>query len=181
MAAVRAVRPAIARAASAIEARLRDSGRLIYAGAGTSGRLAVQDGAELIPTFDWPPERLLLLMAGGKEALLKSIEGAEDEAEHAVRLVRKHNIHANDVVIAVAASGKTPFTLACLRKQGTRGPHGRHRKQSRYSDFERSGPSHLARYRVRADRRLTDQSGDRAAHHPEHVVFARHDSARPRL
>jgi len=57
VAAVRAVRPAIARAASAIEARLRDSGRLIYAGAGTSGRLAVQDGAELIPTFDWPPER----------------------------------------------------------------------------------------------------------------------------
>ena len=121
VAAVRAVRPAIARAASAIEARLRDSGRLIYAGAGTSGRLAVQDGAELIPTFDWPPERLLLLMAGGKEALLKSIEGAEDEAEHAVQLVRKHNIHANDVVIAVAASGKTPFTLACLRASKARG------------------------------------------------------------
>jgi N-acetylmuramic acid 6-phosphate etherase len=110
VAAVRAVRPAIARAASAIEARLRDSGRLIYAGAGTSGRLAVQDGAELIPTFDWPPE-----------ALLKSIEGAEDETEHAVRLVRKHNIHANDVVIAVAASGKTPFTLACLRESKERG------------------------------------------------------------
>jgi N-acetylmuramic acid 6-phosphate etherase len=121
VAAVRAVRPAIAGAASAIEARLRDSGRLIYAGAGTSGRLAVQDGAELIPTFDWPPERLLLLMAGGNEALLKSIEGAEDEAEHAVRLVRKHNIHANDVVIAVAASGKTPFTLACLRESKERG------------------------------------------------------------
>jgi len=121
VAAVRAVRPAIAHAASAIEARLRDSGRLIYAGAGTSGRLAVQDGAELIPTFDWPPERLLLLMAGGNEALLKSIEGAEDETEHAVRLVRKHNIHANDVVIAVAASGKTPFTLACLRESKERG------------------------------------------------------------
>src|SRR3954470_19273766 len=121
VAAVRAVRPAIARAASAIEARLRDSGRLIYAGAGTSGRLAVQDGAELIPTFDWPPERLLLLMAGGQEALLKSIEGAEDEAEHAVRLVRKHNIHANDVLIAVAASGNTPFTLACLRESRQRG------------------------------------------------------------
>ena len=60
-------------------------------------------------------------MAGGKEALLKSIEGAEDEAEHAVRLVRKHNIHANDVVIAVAASGKTPFTLACLRESKERG------------------------------------------------------------
>src|SRR3954462_7119068 len=106
VAAVRAVRPAIAGAASAIEARLRDSGRLIYAGAGTSGRLAVQDGAELIPTFDWPPERLLLLMAGGNEALLKSIEGAEDEAEHAVRLLGKHQIYTHDVGIDRGATGQ---------------------------------------------------------------------------
>src|SRR6266446_1394940 len=121
VAAVRAVRPAIERAAVAIEARLRGCGRLIYAGAGTSGRLAVQDGAELIPTFSWPQERLLLLMAGGKEALLKSVEGAEDEVEHAVRLVREHDISANDVLIAVAASGSTPFTLACLRESKERG------------------------------------------------------------
>ena len=66
VAAVRAARPALERAALAIEARLRAGGRLIYAGAGTSGRLAVQDGAELMPTFSWPQERLLLLMAGGK-------------------------------------------------------------------------------------------------------------------
>ncbi len=121
VAAVRAVRPAVERAAVAIEARLRGCGRLIYAGAGTSGRLAVQDGAELIPTFSWPQERLLLLMAGGKEALLKSVEGAEDEVEHAVRLVREHDISANDVLIAVAASGSTPFTLACLRESKERG------------------------------------------------------------
>jgi len=121
VAAVRAVRPAIERAAIAIEVRLRGCGRLIYAGAGTSGRLAVQDGAELIPTFSWPQERLLLLMAGGKEALLKSVEGAEDEVEHAVRLVREHDISANDVLIAVAASGSTPFTLACLRESKERG------------------------------------------------------------
>jgi len=121
VAAVRAVRPAVERAAVAIEARLRGCGRLIYAGAGTSGRLAVQDGAELIPTFSWPQERLLLLMAGGKEALLKSVEGAEDEVEHAVRLVREHDVSANDVLIAVAASGSTPFTLACLRESKERG------------------------------------------------------------
>ncbi len=121
VAAVRAVRPAIERAAVAIEARLRGCGRLIYAGAGTSGRLAVQDGAELIPTLSSPQERLLLLMAGGKEALLKSVEGAEDEVEHAVRLVREHDISANDVLIAVAASGSTPFTLACLRESKERG------------------------------------------------------------
>src|ERR1700716_3803424 len=68
VAAVRAVRPAIERVALAIESRLRQGGRLVYAGAGTSGRLAVQDGAELMPTFSWPSERLLLLMAGGEHA-----------------------------------------------------------------------------------------------------------------
>src|SRR5262245_46416018 len=106
---------------SFMEARLRERGRLVYAGAGTSGRLAVQDGAELMPTFSWPEERLLLLMAGGNKALLQSVEGAEDEVEHAVRLVRQHNINADDVLIAVAASGTTPFTLACMREAKARG------------------------------------------------------------
>jgi N-acetylmuramic acid 6-phosphate etherase len=124
MAAVAAVRPAlgaIERAAAAIESRLRQDGRLVYAGAGTSGRLAVQDGAELIPTFNWPPQRLLLLMAGGKEALLRSAEGAEDEIGQAARLVQQHAIGSADVLIAVAASGTTPFTLACLRGAKERG------------------------------------------------------------
>jgi N-acetylmuramic acid 6-phosphate etherase len=117
VAAVRAARPAMERAALAIEARLKNErGRLIYAGAGTSGRLAVQDGAELIPTFSWPRERLLLLMAGGMDALLKSIEGAEDEVEDARTLAQLHGIGRDDVLIAVAASGVTPFTLACLRE-----------------------------------------------------------------
>jgi N-acetylmuramic acid 6-phosphate etherase len=116
VAAVRGARGAIGQAALAMEARLRHSGRLVYVGAGTSGRLAVQDGAELMPTFSWPQDRLLLLMAGGKEALLCSIEGAEDEIGHAVDLVRQHGIGPRDVVIAVAASGTTPFTLACLRE-----------------------------------------------------------------
>jgi len=124
MAAVAAVRPAlgaIERAAAGIEPRLRQGGRLIYAGAGTSGRLAVQDGAELIPTFSWPQEQLLLLMAGGKDALLRSAEGAEDETEHANRLLQQHGIAATDALIAVAASGTTPFTLACLRRAKERG------------------------------------------------------------
>jgi N-acetylmuramic acid 6-phosphate etherase len=124
MDAVAAVRPAlgaIARGVEAAEARLRGEGRLIYAGAGTSGRLAVQDGAELIPTFNWPEDRLLLLMAGGKEALLRSAEGAEDEVEHAVRMVQQHGIASADVIIAVAASGRTPFTLACMREARRRG------------------------------------------------------------
>jgi N-acetylmuramic acid 6-phosphate etherase len=121
VAAVRAALSAIARAASATEARLREDGRLIYVGAGTSGRLAVQDGAELVPTFNWPAERLLLLIAGGRDALLRAAEGAEDETAHAVRLVQEHQIGPADVIIAVAASGTTPFTLTCLRQAKQRG------------------------------------------------------------
>jgi N-acetylmuramic acid 6-phosphate etherase len=121
VAAVRAARPALAEAALAIEPRLRDGGRLTYAGAGTSGRLAVQDGAELTPTFSWPQERLLLLIAGGREALVQSVEGAEDESEEAIRLVERCEIDRHDVLIAVAASGTTPFTLACLREAKQRG------------------------------------------------------------
>ena len=122
VAAVRAVRPAIEQAALATEALLKEgNGRLIYAGAGTSGRLAVQDGAELMPTFSWPEERLLLLMAGGKDAMTRAVEGAEDEVEHAQRLVQEHDVGAKDVLIAVAASGTTPFTLACLREAKKRG------------------------------------------------------------
>jgi len=116
VAAVRGARTSIENAARAMEARLRYRGRLVYVGAGTSGRLAVQDGAELMPTFSWPLERLLLVMAGGPTALTRSIEGAEDKVEDGVQLIREYRIDSNDVVIAVAASGTTPFTVACLRE-----------------------------------------------------------------
>src|SRR5215813_4770232 len=86
VAAVRAALPAIERAALAMEERLAQEGRLIYAGAGTSGRLAVQDGAELMPTFSWPKDRLVLLIAGGDKALIQAVEGAEDEIKHAQAL-----------------------------------------------------------------------------------------------
>jgi len=116
VAAVRAARPALLQAALAMEARLRAGGRLVYAGAGTSGRLAVQDGAELMPTFSWPPQRLLLLIAGGEEAMTRAVEGAEDQTAQAGALIQRHGIAPHDVLIAVAASGTTPFTLACLRE-----------------------------------------------------------------
>ncbi len=121
VAAAHAARPAIECAALAIAGRLEEGGRLAYAGAGTSGRLAVQDGAELTPTFSWPPERLLLLIAGGEAALTRAVEGAEDESEEAAALIRRHRIEARDVLIAVAASGTTPFTLSCLREAKRRG------------------------------------------------------------
>jgi N-acetylmuramic acid 6-phosphate etherase len=121
VAAVYAARPAIEAAAIAMEERLRERGRLVYIGAGTSGRLAVQDGAELIPTFGWPEDRLLLLIAGGQEALLRSVEGVEDDVGQAAQQMECHNIGADDVLVAVAASGTTPFTLSCLREGRKRG------------------------------------------------------------
>jgi N-acetylmuramic acid 6-phosphate etherase len=113
VAAVRAALPSIERAALAMELRLRGAGRLIYAGAGTSGRLAVQDGAELMPTFGWPRDRLVLWLAGGGAAMMQAVEGAEDQVGREVDL---GGVGAEDVMVAVAASGTTPFTLSCLRE-----------------------------------------------------------------
>jgi N-acetylmuramic acid 6-phosphate etherase len=121
VAAVRAARPEIEQAALAMEERLRKTGRLVYVGAGTSGRLAVQDGAELMPTFNWPQDRLLLLIAGGAEALLRPMEGSEDQVDRAEALVEEHRVDAQDVLVAVAASGTTPFTVTCLREAKRRG------------------------------------------------------------
>ena len=107
--------PALARAVEAAAPRLAVGGRLAYAGAGTSGRVAVQDAVELVPTFDWPEERLVLLMAGGDAALLRSVENAEDRTDVA------HDLGANDVLVGVAASGATPFTVAAVRSARERG------------------------------------------------------------
>jgi N-acetylmuramic acid 6-phosphate etherase len=76
----------------------------------------VQDGAELMPTFSWPRDRLLLLLAGGDKAMAQAVEGAEDEIGRAGELIRHHGINTADVLIAVAASGTTPFTLTCLQE-----------------------------------------------------------------
>ncbi len=105
----------IASAADAAALRLRSSGgRLVYVGAGTSGRVAVQDGVELGPTFGWPESRLIYLMAGGIHALVHSAEGAEDDADAARAQIAANGIDKDDVVIGVAASGRTPFTIAAI-------------------------------------------------------------------
>jgi N-acetylmuramic acid 6-phosphate etherase len=105
---------ALATASDAAAERLRESGRLIYVGAGTSGRIAVQDGVELTPTYGWPEERLVFLMAGGPQALMVSVEGAEDDADDAEAQLRRRGVSPQDVVIGVAASGRTPFTVAAI-------------------------------------------------------------------
>ncbi len=107
---------AIAAAAEAAAGRLRGGGgRLIYAGAGTSGRIAVQDGVELVPTFGWEEGRLVYALAGGMDALLRSVEGAEDDEAAGAAAIRDAKAGVDDVVIAVAASGRTPYTVAALR------------------------------------------------------------------
>jgi N-acetylmuramic acid 6-phosphate etherase len=119
LAAVAAVGPALPALGRAVEAaadRLGRAGRLTYAGAGTSGRIGVQDGVELLPTFGWPEERLLVLIAGGAGALLRSIEGAEDAADTGAALAAQHGLGPGDVLVALAASGTTPFTLGVLRQ-----------------------------------------------------------------
>ena len=112
---------AIAAAAEAAAARMRQGGRLVYAGAGTSGRLAVQDGVELTPTYNWPSDRLVFLVAGGMGALMRSVEGAEDNIETAREEVAVAEVGPNDVLIAVAASGRTPYAVAALEAAGARG------------------------------------------------------------
>lgn len=113
--AVRQALPALTRAVRAAAERLRQGdGRLVYVGAGASGRLAVQDGVELYPTFGWPHGRLLYLMAGGEAALVESREGAEDDAAAGRALIEQHGIGAADVVVGVAASGTTAFTRAAI-------------------------------------------------------------------
>lgn len=105
---------AIADAAEAAGERLRRGGRLIYAGAGTSGRIAVQDGVELFPTYNWPRKRLVFLMAGGMDALTQSAERAEDDAEAARARIAAVAVTRDDVMIGVAASGRTPFTVTAV-------------------------------------------------------------------
>jgi N-acetylmuramic acid 6-phosphate etherase len=120
-AAVKPALPAINAAVDDAVPALKRGGRLVYVGAGTSGRIAVQDGAELRPTYDWPSDRIVFVMAGGTEALLHSVEGAEDDEAKGAAAIADADVQQNDVVIAVAASGTTPFTLGALRAAGARG------------------------------------------------------------
>lgn len=112
---------AIAAAAETAALRMHQGGRLVYAGAGTSGRLAVQDGVELTPTYNWPSDRLVFLVAGGMGALMRSVEGAEDNIEAAREEVAAAEVGPNDVLIAVAASGRTPYAVAALEAARGRG------------------------------------------------------------
>jgi N-acetylmuramic acid 6-phosphate etherase len=111
----------LSRAVKAVTAALAGGGRLIYTGAGTSGRLAALDAAELRPTFGIRPSQAIAIIAGGPRAMLNAVEGAEDDEAAAARALRKIRIGSRDVLVGVAASGVTPFVraaLACARERG---------------------------------------------------------------
>jgi N-acetylmuramic acid 6-phosphate etherase len=120
-AAVAKARLEIARAIELIEVAFRAGGRLIYVGAGTSGRLGVLDATECPPTFGSPPEMVVGVIAGGPPALVRSVEGAEDDVNAAKEAMDSLQVGADDVVVGIAASGTTPFVQAALTRAQSRG------------------------------------------------------------
>ena len=121
--AVRRALPQIARAIDVIAAGLRQGGRLIYVGAGTSGRLGALDASEIPPTFNTSPRTVQYVMAGGPKALAESTEASEDDTAPAVAEMKKRKPGKHDVVLGIATSGRTPFTIAAVEYARRRGAH----------------------------------------------------------
>jgi N-acetylmuramic acid 6-phosphate etherase len=121
VAAVAAERENVAKAVRVVAEALRAGGRLIYFGAGTSGRLGVLDAAECPPTFRTDPEMVQGVIAGGEAAMFRAQEGAEDRAEDGAAAVDARNVGPNDVVMGIAAGGTTPFVHGALRRAAGRG------------------------------------------------------------
>jgi N-acetylmuramic acid 6-phosphate etherase len=119
--AVAAALPAVAIAVTKIAEALGSGGRLLYVGAGTSGRIAALDAAECPPTFGTDPEMVQAVLAGGPRALVESVEGAEDDAAAGAREIDVRDVSPADVVVGIAASGETPFTVAAVRRARERG------------------------------------------------------------
>ncbi|WP_345561939.1 N-acetylmuramic acid 6-phosphate etherase [Nonomuraea rosea] len=120
-AAVAVVVPAISAAIDAIAARMAEGGRLLYVGAGTSGRLAVLDASECPPTFGTDPSLVRGVIAGGPDALTRSVEGAEDDAEAGAGAMKDLEVGPLDSVVGVSASGRAPFVLGALAEAAGRG------------------------------------------------------------
>ena len=112
--AVRAVLPEIARSIDVIYAQLRKGGRLFYCGAGTSGRLGVLDAAECPPTYGVDPGLVVALIAGGESAFIRAIEGAEDNRQLGADDLKAHDFSANDALVGIAASGRTPYVIGAM-------------------------------------------------------------------
>lgn len=112
--AIEQVIPNIAEAIDAITQAIQNGGRLIYVGAGTSGRLGILDAVECVPTFSTPPELVQGLIAGGEKALITAVEGSEDYPEHGKRDLMNLELSSTDIVCGIAASGRTPYVIGAL-------------------------------------------------------------------
>lgn len=119
--AVREAIPAIAAAVDLLAEGLRSGGRLIYVGAGTSGRLGVLDAAECLPTFGMAPEQVLGVIAGGDAALVRAIEGAEDDTDAGEEAMERLAVGPGDTVVGISASGGAPYVRAAMRRAKGRG------------------------------------------------------------
>lgn len=119
--AIDAVSSSIAQAVDAITARLRSGGRLIYLGAGTSGRLGVLDASECPPTFGTEPSQVVGIIAGGDIAIRNAVEGAEDHPEAGARDLDRINVDSKDAVVGISASGRTPYVIGALTHAKARG------------------------------------------------------------
>ncbi|ANF95505.1 N-acetylmuramic acid 6-phosphate etherase [Paenibacillus bovis] len=113
--------PEIAKVVEAITESFRTGGRLLYAGAGTSGRLGILDASECPPTYGSDPEQVIGLIAGGSRAIQQAVEGAEDNPELGRRDIREHQVSGRDVVVGIAASGRTPYVLGAMQEAVERG------------------------------------------------------------
>jgi N-acetylmuramic acid 6-phosphate etherase len=121
IAAVAAERASVARAIEMVSDSLRRGGRLIYVGAGTSGRLGVLDAVECPPTFSTDPQMVQGIIAGGESAMFRAVEGAEDSPENGAAAVDQKKVGPNDIVLGIAAGGTTPFVHGALRRAAERG------------------------------------------------------------
>jgi N-acetylmuramic acid 6-phosphate etherase len=113
--------PQIAPLVEEVVKKMTDGGRLFYIGAGTSGRLGVLDASEIPPTYGMPHGRVVGLIAGGDKAIRKAVENAEDDASQAWKDLMAHNISGHDVLIGIAASGRTPYVLGGLKEAQANG------------------------------------------------------------
>jgi N-acetylmuramic acid 6-phosphate etherase len=119
--AVEAAMPQLVAFVEAAYARMREGGRLFYIGAGTSGRLGILDASEIPPTYGAPPDWIIGLIAGGDHAIRHAVEFAEDDAEQAWRDMKLYKPDANDILVGIAASGRTPYVIGGLKKANAKG------------------------------------------------------------
>ena len=173
--AVAQVLPEIARAVDIIYEQLRQGGRLFYCGAGTSGRLGVLDAVECPPTYGVSPELVVGLIAGGDSAFVRAKEGAEDNRALGRQDLMDRNFSARDVLVGIAASGRTPYVLGAMdyaHEVGGAGPHLLPRQRA----FPPRGRDHGAHSRARGGHRLLpDEERHRPENGAEHALHGDHD------